>query len=119
MLETLINYLAPTAVGIILCAAAATAGTAYQKAVQNLPASVRAQVTSLAAMVTNAIEQKYLANSPGGALKKQEAMQMLLQISQHLGIPLDATHASAAIESAVYTMNLYSHLNASNQQDAR
>lgn len=107
LITALINYLTPAAAGILLCAAIACAAAAYQKFLQGLPDNMRTQVANLADTVTNAIEQKYLGQNPGGALKKQEAMQMLSAICKALGLTLNENHASAAIESAVYAMNLY------------
>ncbi|MGH2480127.1 MAG: phage holin [Ktedonobacteraceae bacterium] len=108
----ILNVLTPELTSIIVCLAASTAAYLYQQAVQRLPANIRTHVQALANTTVAAIEQKYSDGSPGGALKKQEAMQMLLNVCNSLHIPLDATHASAAIEAAVYSMNMWTQTNA-------
>lgn len=102
----IINAFMPELTSIIICMAVAEAAYLYQVTVQRLPQSVRAHVQALAGTVVAAIEQKYNTGSPGRTIKKQEAMQMLLTVCQSLKIPLDTTHASAAIEAAVYELNM-------------
>lgn len=104
---TILNAISPEIFTLVIATAIGAAGYLYQRGVQRLPASMRAQVQGLADTVAQAVEQKYRAGSPGGALKKQEAMTMLSDICQVLKLPLDSAHASAAIEAAVYTMNLF------------
>ena len=69
-------------------------------------------VQALAHTAVAAIEQKYSASSPGSTLKKQEAMQMLLELCKALKLPLDATHASAALEAAVFELNAWTKIRA-------
>lgn len=97
----------PEVAAIIISAAVGAAGYLYQWGVQRLPANVRQQVQGLADTVAQAVEQKYSAGSPGGAFKKQEAMTMLRDVCKSLGLPLDSAHASAAIEAAVFGLNLF------------
>src|SRR5258708_34849515 len=106
LMQSLANYFAPTLAAIIGCVTITIAAYAYQKTMQKLPANVQQQIQNLAHIVVQAIEQKYHLADTGAALKKQEAMTMLASIARSLDIPLDTTHASAAIEAAVYSLNL-------------
>ena len=91
---------------VALAAAFSGATYLYQWGVQRLPTAMRTHINDLAQTAVQAVEQKYKDNSPGGALKKQEAMQLLLSLCQSLKLPIDAAHASAAIEAAVFALNL-------------
>lgn len=103
---TIWNAVQPEVIIVALAAAFSGATYAYQWGVQRLPASMRAHINDLAQTAVQAIEQKYQNGSPGGALKKQEAMRLLLSLCQSLKLPIDTAHASAAIEAAVFALNL-------------
>lgn len=105
-IQSLAAFCGPAIATIAASIAIAGAALAYQNMLQRLPDNVRAQVEGLAQMATQAIEQRY-ANSQAatGRGKKQDAMDILIQICNSLHIPLDVTHASAAIEAAVFQMN--------------
>ncbi len=106
--QTIINAITPELITLVLSAAVAGGAYLYQWGVQRLPANMRTQIQALADTAVQAIEQKYAGqSSPGGPIKKQEAMQMLGDICKSLGLPLDQAHASAAIEAAVYGINLF------------
>lgn len=102
----IVNALMPELTSLVLCLGAAGAAFLYHQTVQRLPASVRTHVDALAHTAVAAIEQKYSAGSPGGAIKKQEAVQLLFNLCKSLGVPLNTTHANAAIEAAVYELNM-------------
>lgn len=106
-IQSILNTIQPEIVSFTIAAAVGIAAYIYQWGVQRLPTNVRQQVQKIADTTVQAIEQKYNSGSPGGALKKQEAMQMLADICKSLGLPLDQAHASAAIEAAVYGLNLF------------
>lgn len=101
----IMNALMPELTSLVLCLGAAGAAFLYHQTVQRLPASVRTHVDALAHTAVAAIEQKYSTGSPGGAIKKQEAVQLLFNLCKSLGVPLNATHANAVIEAAVFELN--------------
>jgi hypothetical protein len=106
MFQSIMNAAGPTLAGIIICLAIVAATYTYQSLLQRLPANVRDQVERLAGMVVPAIEQQFADSvTTTGRQKKQAAMDMINAICQSLHIPLDITHASAAIEAAVYALN--------------
>jgi|SRR5579875_237998 hypothetical protein len=104
--DQIINALQPELICLVVCAAIAGAAYLYQWALQRLPANVQKIISVLARTVAQAVEQKYSAGDPGGAVKKQEAMTTMQAICQGLGLPFDAAYASAEIEAAVYMINL-------------
>jgi len=105
--QIILNAVQPELLAIVIAAAIGGAGYLYQWAVQRLPANVQKVVNGLAQTATQAIEQKYADQAPGGAIKKQEAMQTVAAMSKELGLQFNESNASAAVESAVYAMNLY------------
>lgn len=105
--QTIINAVQPEAIIIVLAAVLSGAGYLYQWGVQRLPANAQKIINGLAQTATQAIEQKYADNNPGGALKKQQAMDMIADMCKELGLRFNESSASAAIESAVYALNLY------------
>ncbi len=102
-----INAIQPELLTIVIAAAVGAAGYGYQWAVQRLPPVAQKTINAVAQTVVQAIEQKYRVQSPGGALKKQEAMAAVAAICQEMKVPFHLSSANAAIESAVYAMNLY------------
>ena len=107
-LQTIMNAVQPEAIIIVLAFVLGGAGYLYQWGVQRLPDNAQKIINGLAQTATQAIEQKYADNNPGSALKKQEAMNGLADMCKELGLSFNAQNASAAIESAVYMMNLFS-----------
>ena len=105
---TIWNAVQPELIVVALAAVGGGASYLYQWGVQRLPAAMRSHMADLTDTTVRAIEQKYSAGSPGGDIKKQEAMQLLLSLCQGLHISLNTIHASAAIEAAVYELNLMS-----------
>lgn len=106
-IQAILNTLQPELASIVICVTVGAAAYLYQWGVQRLPANLKSIVQGLAGTVVQATEQKYSLNSPGGTLKKQEAMTALAQICKDLRIPLANDYASAAIEAAVYVLNLH------------
>lgn len=105
--QTVLNAIQPEAIVIVVAAAVGAAGYLYQWGVQRLPANAQKIVNGLAQTATQAIEQKCREQSPGGAIKKQQAMTIVAAMCKELGLAFSESNASAAIESAVYAMNLY------------
>lgn len=105
--QTILNAIQPEAIIIVVAAAVGAAGYLYQWGVQRLPANAQKTINGLAQTATQAIEQKYSDQNPGSALKKQEAMQVIAAMCKELGLAFNENNASAAIEAAVYAMNLY------------
>ncbi len=99
----------PELVSIVVAGAVGVVAYLYQRAIQGLPTNLQKLFDELAQVATQAVEQTYAASNPGGALKKQAAMQTIAAMSHELGLKFNERHASAAIESAVYNMNLYQH----------
>lgn len=97
----------PELVTIVIAVATGGAAYFYQWGVQRLPANAQKIVNGLAQTATQAVEQKYANQTPGGALKKQEAMNAVAAMCKELGLSFNESNASAAIESAIYAMNLY------------
>ncbi len=106
-MQTILSTVQPALTAIIISAAVAGAGYLYQWGVQRLPTNAQQTINTLAHTAAQAIEQKYTDASPGGALKKQEAMNAVAAMCQEMGLRFNESSASAAIEAAVYAMNLY------------
>ena len=105
--QTILNAVQPELITLVIAAAVGAASYLYQWGIQRLPANAQKIINGLAQTATQAIEQKYANQTPGGALKKQEAMSAVAAMSKELGLQFNENNASAAIESAVYAMNLY------------
>ncbi len=116
LLSFLVPSIAPTAIGVITCAVIASATILYQAFSKRLSYAAQRQISDLAGTVVKAIEQKYEQLGPGGMQKKQEAMTILQSLCRSLKLPLSDTHASIAIEAAVYAMNLYQKIRADEQE---
>jgi hypothetical protein len=106
-IQTILNAIQPAFIIIVIAAAMSAAGYFYQWGVQKLPANAQRILDGLAKTVVQAIEQKYADNNTGSTLKKQQAMNMLADMSEELGIAFNTNNASAAIEAAVYALNLW------------
>ncbi|HVU70225.1 MAG TPA: phage holin, LLH family [Ktedonobacteraceae bacterium] len=111
-IQTILSAVQPELAAIIISAAVAGAGYLYQWGIQRLPTNAQKTINTLAHTAAQAIEQKYADTSPGGALKKQEAMNAVAAMCQEMGLRFNESSASAAIEATVYAMNLYRRFSA-------
>lgn len=107
MIGEIWNAIQPEVVILALALAGGGASYLYQWALQRLPAQMRTHMQDLAQTAVTAIEQKYKGGNPGSEIKKQEAMELLLDLCQDLKLPINLTHASAAIEAAVFALNAF------------
>jgi len=106
--QSLATFFGPTIATIVACLAIALAAYAYQNLVQLLPQSMREHVDAIAQMAVRAVEQRYSNADPGATTsrqKKNDALSIMNSVAGALKIPMDAQHASAAIEAAVYALN--------------
>ena len=107
VLEAIINSITPVLVSALIAFAVGVVVYLYQFLLQRLPMNAQRIVQELASIVVNAIEQTYAEQNLDGPAKKQQAMKMMQNITASWHIPFDQTYANAAIEAAVYTLNLH------------
>ena len=114
-MDPIIQTIIPGTAGIVVALAIGAIAWGYQYAVQLLPANISTQLKDIAETAVQAIEQKY-KNQPASAIsapantnaaKKKEALTIIEEICTELRIPFNENHADAAIEAAVYAMNLF------------
>jgi LL-H family phage holin len=107
VLEAIINSITPVLVSALIAFAVGVVVYLYQFLLQRLPMNAQRIVQELASIVVNAIEQTYAEQNLDGPAKKQQAMKMMQNITASWHIPFDQAYANAAIEAAVYSLNLH------------